>query len=67
MTPNPNLLRLLKMANKNANVHTINKARCYYESGHMSNKIRIELGEMIQEAFASGDWRPLKRKMRQWL
>lgn len=65
MKIDPELVQKLKTYQAGVNVHTVNKARCYYEDIRQV-RIRPKLDKMIREALATHDWTPLRIYMRRW-
>ncbi len=63
--PDPQLALELKRYQAGSNVHTVNKARCYYKSIR-SPKRRAKLDTMIRVALVNHDWIPLRVYMRRW-
>ena len=64
--PDPHLVQKLKTYLPGANVHTVNKARCYYEWPELNQKRLMKLDGMIREALVSHDWVPLRFYMQRW-
>ena len=60
------LIRQLQTCGSGGSVHTRNKARCYYCWYKLNPKVRVELEKMIRTALATGDWSPLRIRMRKW-
>ena len=51
---------------KSGDIHTRNKARCYYCWYKLDPDLRVKLEKMIRAALTTGDWRPLRARMRRW-
>jgi len=64
--PDEQLVRQLKAYQAGANVHTVNKARCYYTWWKTNPSRRLKLDGMIREALVNHDWSTLRLYMRRW-
>jgi tripartite-type tricarboxylate transporter receptor subunit TctC len=60
------LVKQVKSCDNGADVHTRNKAVCYYCWLKLNPEVRQELESMMRKALASGDWQPLRIRMRRW-
>lgn len=63
--PDPALIRRLQTSGSGANNHTRAKALMYYEHT-IGPERRATLDKMIREAFATDDWRKLRKHMKGW-
>jgi len=64
--PDPKLVQQMLLAGNGADVHTRNKARCYYVGLRTTPAVRYMLDTAIRQALASGDWSKLRCKMARW-
>jgi len=62
----PELVRQMQLVGNGVDVHTRNKARCYYIWDRTKPTLRAELDTLIRQALASGNWSKLRRRMRRW-
>lgn len=66
MKHDPQLIHDMNLARDGANVHTVNKALCYYEHCSLKPVTFFELQGLMYQALVTEDWSALRTRMQRW-